>query len=110
MTKHALPFLAALAFAIAPAAADDVSIGQTALLTQGPLHYTGVLVKPNTLAPCNAKSAADDIVFNPKTDKLVAWAKPCPKLPRYLPASAVQMYLKSGTIDLYKATTTNAGV
>jgi hypothetical protein len=107
MTKLALPFFGALALAIAPAAADVVSIGETAQLTQGPLHYTGILVKTNTLAPCNAKTAADDIVFDPKTDKLVAWGKPCPKLPRYLPASAVQMYLKSGTIDLYTASTKN---
>lgn len=90
-------------FVAGPLSADTIAIGQTARLTQGDLQYTGVIVKPNELAPCNAKSQADDIVFDPKKDKVVLWPKPCPKLPRYLPADAVNRYL-SGHVDLTTAT------
>jgi hypothetical protein len=61
------------------------------------------LVKRNALAPCNAKSSADDITFDPKTDKLVAWSKPCPKLRRWLPAAVVNAFLKAGNISLDQA-------
>jgi|ERR1700676_5190868 hypothetical protein len=103
MNKNIIRALVAVVLIASPALADDVAIGETAQLTQGTDHYTGILVKPNALAPCNAKSSADTITFNPKTDKLVAWSKPCPKLRRWLPASAVNAFLKAGNISLDKA-------
>jgi|GEM_PF-4435889 hypothetical protein len=103
MKKNIIRALVAVALIASPAMAEGVAIGQTAQLTQGADHYTGILVKPNALAPCNAKSSADDIKFDPKHDTLVAWSKPCPKLQRWLPAAAVNAFLKAGNITLDKA-------
>jgi len=79
-----------------------VTVGATVQLTQGGLQYTGILVKPNELAPCNAKSHKDDIVFNPSVDTLVVWPRPCPQMPRNLTPKAIQIFLTTD-IDLVTA-------
>lgn len=100
--KVLVVMLSAVAISASTGSAADVAIGSTARLTQGDVHYTGILVKANELAPCNAASKADDIIFDPKRDKLESWGKPCPGVPRALSDAVIQQY-KSGNIDLYTA-------
>lgn len=77
----------------ASAGGSSVRIGDTAVLTETDVSYTGILVKSNELAPCNAKNNKDDLKFDPDKDKLVPAPRPCPNLPKVIPTSWVNYYL-----------------
>lgn len=74
------------------AAASEVSIGQTVLLTRGDARYSGVLVKSDEIAPCSATSSADDIRIR-RGDQVTPWPKPCPYLDLTISRAAVRLYL-----------------
>jgi hypothetical protein len=94
----AMPAVLALATPAAVAIAS-LPVGSTAQVTissNGQSYsYTGILVRPNELAPCYASSAKQDVVLT-GSYTIVAWPRPCPQLPLALSASAVGAYLRGG--------------
>ncbi len=102
MKRYLILAMLVAATSTSTAAAVQIVLGETAQLTQHGVKYTGILVKQNTLAPCDANSSDDDIVFDPQKDNIVAWPKPCPKLRRFVTMQAIKTYLK-GNMDLWQA-------
>jgi len=97
----AFVLIAFAVLALTATAIADPKIGDTVALYPAKskdTHYTGVLVKANVIAPCNARSNADDITFDPNQgDRLVKWIKPCPSIPRFMGETAVKVFLNSKT-------------
>jgi len=95
------------AFAYPATALADPAIGETVALypaSTKDIHYTGVLVKANVLAPCNARSHHEDITFDLKHgDRIVKWLKPCPSIPRFIEKASVDLFLSDDKMSLSSA-------
>lgn len=78
------------------------STAQVQLKSYGQTYtYTGILVKPNELAPCFAQSKKQDVILS-GSYSIVAWPRPCPQIPLTISPTAVGRYLQ-GSVTLLQA-------